>query len=208
MEKIKLFLSETVKVAKENPFAALVVIILMLAVGSGSYVAGRYSAPSKVVEVTKEVEVVKEVIKTVEVIKEVESKNKDLAENLKTHKERIEETKPDGTKTVKETVDTNVDRTVKEVEIRYVDKTVEVEKIVEVEKKVEVEKIVEKNKSDWEVLAKVGVDFLKLSNVPFPVTIGLEVDRRILGPLKVGVWVNTETTFHSVTGGLSVGIEF
>lgn len=189
-----------------NPIFSKIVILVIVACASYSW--GRFDAPTKTVEIIKTAEEIKDVEKTKDTTKESENKIVDTNENKHVHRETIEEVKPDGTKIVKHIEDVNETKVIKEVEIKYVDKVVEVEKTVEIERKVEVEKIVEKDKSNWGVSARVGVDFMKLTNQPFPVTIGLQVDRRIIGPFKVGVWVNTETTFKSVTGGVSLGFEF
>lgn len=186
--------------------------LFILLAGAALFLAGRHSTPPKVVEVIKEVVVEKEKLKVVEVEKIIIEKNKESNEAKRIHKERTEESRPDGTKIVKETTDINVDKTVKEVEVKFVDRVNTVEKEIIVEKKVEIEKIVENN-PDWTVTARLGTDFrnLKLSPLaPYvsPIIVGAEVDRRVVGPFKAGLWVHSSIDFNSVSGGLAVGADF
>jgi hypothetical protein len=199
------------KEASSKPATIVIAVIVVCVLACvGSFWAGRRTAPVETKYVEKQVIVEKEVIKTVEVEKKVDEKKKDEAVAKNVHKERTEVTHPDGTKEVKETVDVNATKVVKEVQIQYVDRIQTVEKVVEVEKKVEIEKVVKNPLPDWGVQARVGVDISAILNPTRggPVVIGLEVDRRIIGPFKAGVWAQTNTTFNQWQAGLSVGAEF
>lgn len=174
---------------------------------------GRVSNPTKVLETQKVVIQEHEIIKVVEVEKIVEGKSKDLIENKRIHKEKIVEIKLDGTKIIKDITDINVDKTIKEVEVRFVDRinTIEKEKIVE--KKIEIVKLLESKKSDWTVMAHLGTTFTELqpsTTIPYfnPILIGVEINRRIIGPIKTGLWVTSNTNFNNLSGGISVGVEF
>jgi hypothetical protein len=196
-------------VSKHRNLTIVIVVILLLI---GSFLAGRYTTTPKVE--TKIVE--KEVIKTVEVEKQVDTTkywdntNKDEATKENVHTNTVKETKPDGTVTEHTITDTNLDHVVKEVEVKYVDRVVTVEKEVQVDKIVTVEKTVKPILPDWEASIKVGASINNLFNPTLgsPLVIGLEVDRRVLGPFKVGVWGSTNTTFNQWQAGVSLGAEF
>lgn len=186
-------------------------LALFALVIAGAFITGRYSAPVQVMETQKVVIQEHETIKVVEVEKTIIEKAKDITEGKSIHKERTEEVRPDGTKLTKETVDINIDRTIRETEIKFVDRTLTVEK--EVEKLVEVvkEKIIVTKKPDWAVTARLGLALseLKLSTaLANPLVVGVEVDRRVLGPVRIGLWADSNTTFSDVRGGLAVGMEF
>jgi hypothetical protein len=178
----------------------------------GSFILGRYTVVPKtnIEYVEKQVVVEKEVVKIVEVTKTIVERVHDSVTEKRVHKERTEETRPDGTKIVRETEDINVEKVVKDVDVKYVDRTNTVEKQVDKEVKVEVIKIVKTPLPDWELAAKVGVNINNLLNPTLgsPVVVGAEIDRRIIGPFKAGVWVTTNTTFNNWQAGLSVNGEF
>ena len=177
----------------------------------GGLYQGRGDKEIQIVETQKVV--IQEVLKIVEVEKVVVNRGRDLNENKTIHKERTEEPRPDGTILVKETTDIGIDRTVKEVEVKYVDRYNITEKVVEVEKIVQVEKIIKPKAADWAVTARLGTSFTEFKpqlTVPYidPLIVGIGVDRRILGPFKAGLWVNSTTKLDSVVGGISLGVEF
>lgn len=188
-----------VKTVRSGLFPYLLLVVLLPV----AFISGRYTAPVKIVE--KRVEVTVE--KLVEVEKKTDTTKIDEELNKHTHKERTVEIKPDGTQVVKETTDTNTEKNTKEVEVKYVDREVVVEKKIEVT----VEKIVESGKPDWTVTARVGVDINRLLNpsVVNPILVGVEIDRRIIGPFKAGVWVQENVTFNTwPTAGVAVSAEF
>lgn len=121
--------------------------------------------------------------KTVEVLKEIEKVV--YRENRHVNTKIIETIKPDGT-IVKETY--IVDETVV-----FVDKEKEVERIKEAMK------IVETQKPQWKVSASTNI---LGKDKPLDVY-QLSVDRRILGPIFVGIYGRTDKEF-----GAGVGIEF
>jgi hypothetical protein len=177
-------------------------LILLFVIGAGFLGYWQGHSNVKIVQTEKIVE--HEVIKVVEVERKVTEKN--LNESKHIHKERVEETHLDGTKTVKETTDIGVERVVKEVEIKYVDRTNTVEKIVE-------KQVLVNNSPDWTVSAKIGTSPTELKPslvVPYfdPLILGVEVQRRIAGPFKGGVWVNTTSKLNTLSGGVSASMEF
>lgn len=141
-----------------------------------------------------------------------EMKNSKVQERY--HKERLETKLPDGTVTIKETEDKNVDSVVqetrKEVEVRVVEveKQVVVTQTVTVEKLVEKEKIVTAAQAQWHVgvLAGISPQFLPTIKLD-TVVIGGEVERRIVGPMFLGVW-GAGTTTGVGMGGIKAGFEF
>lgn len=140
--------------------------LIILALCAFSYGLGRYLTPEKVV--TKEVEVIKEVIK--EVVKE----NTNIKKNTQT--KIVETTYPDG-KYIKETYILDQDTVVIEK-----DTTVSIDK--EVTK--QIEKIIENSKPQYGVAAGAGYNF----DVAKPVYV-VQAERRILGPLFLGVYGTT-----------------
>jgi hypothetical protein len=188
-------------------------IILVAIVGVATFSAGRYSAPTKVQTVEKQVVVTQEKVQIVQVEKASEDKTKDQNSQKHVHRERTETTSPDGTKVVKVVTDVNVDKTIKETDVKVVTVTNTVEKQVEIEKKVEVTKTIERARPDWFLSAKLGTNFstLKVSaTAPYinPLLIGVDGNRRIIGPLFLGLWALTSTDFKSISGGLSASMEF
>lgn len=99
-------------------------------------------------------------------------------EETQTEKETTDRvtTNPDGTKTVEHIVKDTKKET----------------------KEKESLKIVESKKPDWKVSALVGYSFDKKNEV-----YGLDVQKRMLGAISIGVWGTTEKT-----AGLSIGYEF
>lgn len=73
-----------------------------------------------------------------------------------------------------------------------------------VEKIVEHERLVESKKPDWALMGRVGLAFDSLRPV-----YGAEIQRRILGPVSVGLWAQGSTFGRAGSaGGLSVGFTF
>jgi len=162
----------------------------------------------QIVQVEKQVVVVQEKVR-VEVVR---VKDTQVAERI--HKERTEEKRTDGTVIVKETEDHNIDSVVKEHE-----NTIQV-KVVEVTKEVVVERIVLKEKTvtpvlpNWHLGILAGVAPRLDSPAETPVMVGLEVERRILGPLFVGGWamggspVVGTPKLVNFAAGLKIGASF
>lgn len=98
------------------------------------------------------------------------------------------------------------DTTTKTHEVKHPDGTVETDTTVVnrdtdisgTSSKSESKTIVDNTKPQWKVSGLAGYNFSTYEKV-----YGAEVDRRILGPIFVGAWGNTQHT-----GGLSVSIEF
>lgn len=186
---------------KSWPFLA----VLVIGIGIGWYVKPdvvRVEEKLKTVEVEKQVVVTQEKVR-VEVVK---IKDSSVAE--KYHREKTEEKRPDGTVLTKETEDRNVDTVVKEKENQIEVKVVEVEKQVVVTQEVIKEKLVEPVLAQWHlgVLAGVQPQFNPLAVGPF--TFGIEAEHRFIGPIFLGIWGTTNTTFQNMQVGAKVGFEF
>ena len=131
----------------------------------------------------------------------------------KYHREELETRLKDGTYTKKVTIDKNIDSHTKETETKVEVKVVEVEKRIETIKTVTVDKIVEKEKIVKPVLAQWHVGAMGgLTPTLFPLgvqsyVLGAEVERRIIGPVFLGLWGAGTTTGQGM-GGLKVGFEF
>lgn len=172
----------------------LVVGACILAAGLVGYAFGRHTAPDKVVE--------KEVIRTV--TKEdttAREEVKRLTEQLETvkrqtHKETTMVVNADGSKTIKSTVDTKVDRT---NDTRTdLDTKTDMHRVATVESVREVTKLVERRRPDWRIGPMVGFDVRSRS-----ISYGATVERRILGPVSVGAW-----GLSNGTAGLVLTLEF
>lgn len=198
---------------KSKLIAFAVIVFSALGVYIGGYYHGKNQAPTKMVETVKVVEVVKEVVVEREKVRIEIVKVKDTQVAERYHREKTETTSPDGTKVVKEVEDRNIDTVVKEKENSTEVRVVEVIKEVVVEKKVDVVKVVENDRPDWEVMAKVGTnisEFKPQLTAPYfsPLLLGVDVNRRLVGPVKAGAWAMSNTRFDSVSAGLSLGVEF
>jgi hypothetical protein len=185
-------------------------LVLLVAGLAGGIAIGWGFKPDvvKVEEKTQVVEVEKQVVVVQEKVRVEVVKVKDTQVVERWHREKTDETKPDGTRIVKEIEDRNVDSIVKEKENSTEVKVVEVEKQVVVEKEVVKEKVVTPMLAQWHVGALVGLtpQFLPTVGVQNWV-IGAEVERRIVGPVFGGVWGAGTTTGQGM-GGLKLGVEF
>jgi len=132
----------------------------------------------------------------------------------KYHREVLETKLADGTYTKKTTVDKNIDSHTKETETKVEVRVVEVEKKIETIRTEYVDKIVEKEKIVTPMLAQWHVGVIGGLTPQFSPSIGVqnwvvggEVERRIVGPVFLGIWGAGTTTGQGM-GGLKVGFEF
>ena len=153
-------------------------IVLAASIG---YAAGRYFVPAKVTTKTE----IKEVEKIVEKRVEVEKKTR---KNDKTTI-IVEITKPDGTKEKRTMIvdkgETNIDLSKDFSSERETKKDVSSETVVDTTK-------------NWQANGLVGINIDTKTEI-----YGLQVERRLFGPLKVGVFGMTNKTV-----GASIGVEF
>jgi len=133
-----------------------------------------------------------EKVRTVEVVREVKVSDRATARNVVRRKTTSKT--PDGT-TKTETV-TTIGVTEREISTTSTAKTAEKHTERETAR-------VESNPADWRVSALVGGQ-LKLSPISFNTLVyGAAVERRLLGPVWVGVW-----GISSGTAGVSLTLEF
>lgn len=162
----------------------------------------------KIVEVEKQVVVVKEVVK-VEVVRVKDTQIVD-----RWRREKTETQMPDGTLTKREVEERNIDTVVKEKETKAEVKVVEVVKEVVVEREKVVEKRTEPVLPNWHAGALVGAAPRFDQPLATPVMVGLEVERRVAGPVWLGGWaiggspVVGGFALTNVAVGLKVGMEF
>lgn len=162
----------------------------------------------RTVEVEKQVVVEKEVVR----VEVVHVKDTTVVERW--HREKTEEKKPDGTVTIKEVEDRNIDSHTKERENSTTVQVVEVEKQVVVEKEKIVEKRIEPILPNWHLGVLAGVAPRFDSPLDTPVVIGIEAERRILGPIWLGAWgmggspVVGGFKVVNASVGIKVGLEF
>lgn len=176
-------------------------IAVYVAIGLGGLVVGRITAPEsvRVEERLKTVEVEKQVVVTVEKVEVQVVKVKDSAVQDRYRREEKTVSSPDGTVTVTETEERNIDTVVKETENKTEVKVVEVEKQVIVEREKLVEKIIQPVMPSWKINAVANSSIHNLTSIGY----GAQVERRILGPIWVGGIVTSN-------GGVSAtaGIQF
>lgn len=172
----------------------------LLSTSVGAYF-GTKLAPNKIIEreAIKEQEKVvqKEAEKSVEEIK-IDSKQEKVVKKIKVQIE-----KPDGTKIQIEKEDSTENKQEAKEVVKYVEKEVVVEREKIVEKKSE--RIVD-NRASWMFGAKIGLDSLTPTAQNY--IVGVEADRRILGPFWLGVWATTNPTFSKPAAGLSLKMEY
>jgi hypothetical protein len=162
----------------------------------------------KVVEVAKEVVVVKEVVR-VEVVR---VKDTQVVDRWRREKTEVQD--PDGTVTKKEVEERNIDTVVKEKETKAEVKIVEVIKEVVVEREKIVERTVEPVLPKWHAGVLAGVAPRFDQPLATPVMVGLEVERRLAGPVWLGGWAMGGSpvvggfALTNVAIGLKVGMEF
>lgn len=162
-----------------------IVISSVLLLGIGAAI-GRFEGPAKVVTKT-ETKVV-----TQTVVKEVEKKSTENKKNTVTT--ITETTKPDGTKT-RTIVIRNKD------DIKVVDNT-KVDEKTNTTSDTKSSTVTTYDRGKWSVEALASVSKPRLTNLG-TVSYGLEVDRKIIGPISVGVFGLTDQTY-----GATLGISF
>lgn len=192
--------------------AGVAVLLLM----GGSYAVGRYMTPPDVKEVVKVevqekiVTVEKQVVVTQDRIVYVEKKNN----NVKTETTVV--TNPDGSSTT-HTVTTDTSTT-DIASSRETDTTATKEKEVAVEKseKIDQERIVTSAKPQWRLGGRVEGGVLFLRPIVPVLSVGLQAERRIIGPFFMGLSATVDmgvslagvTGPYSVKGGITLGAEF
>lgn len=163
-----------------------------------AFTAGRYSAPDRVEYRDREVvrTVVQEDTQARERVAELTAQLETMSRH--TRREVTTEKRPDGTEVTHSVTDTRVD-TVKETSART-DRVAEVEtqKHAETERTRETQKLELRDRPDWRVGLLAG------ATVDLRPSIGVHVERRILGPLSLGAWLLPQAQ----AAGLSLSIEF
>lgn len=189
----------------------ILVAFLVLATAAGGFTFGRYGTAERVVVQDRVVEKVveKEVVKYVDRVVEKIVHDKAAARAVRVVK--VEVTKPDGTVTKTETTEdkTVIDEhaatdktemvTLDKSTVKYVDRVVE--------HKVEITKPM----PDWRIHVLAGVSTLRIpglvTGTPLDVLqdipMGVQVERRIVGPISAGAW-----GLSTGQVGLSLSLEF
>jgi hypothetical protein len=182
----------------------------------GSYAVGRYMTPPDVKEVVKVevqekiVEVEKQVVVVQDRIVYLEKKNN----NIKT--ETTTTTNPDGSSTT-HTVTTDTSTT-DIASSRETDTTATKETTKEVARESSTEKTVEVSsaKPQWRLGGRLEGGALLLGPVVPVVSVGIQAERRIIGPFFMGLSATVDmgvslagvTGPYSVKGGITLGAEF
>lgn len=184
---------------------------------AAAFAGGRFTAqgPSvKEVVKTEVVEVEKEVIRYVNV--EVEKKVYVKGETRDVVREVVIIKAPDGTETTKITeTDKTKTTTASSNEVVKTETRV-TERESESESKVDKVVVVDGMKAQWHVGIKIGAGGrLAIPAISPVMQFGVSAERRIVGPLWIGLWVDTQLSLpapgippQAVTGGISVALEF
>lgn len=185
------------KAKKFLPFVIVAVVFLLAGAGLGW---GLKPDVVKIEEKEKIVTVEKVVDRVVEKVVEVKVKDTQYVERWHT----VKVTAPDGT--VTETADKSKDAVIKEADNTV--KTVEVIKTVEVEKVVTREIKIDPVLAQWRVGVSGGAQFLT-AQFPAPVVVlGVEGERRIAGPIWLGVVGSVNAQLSAFDIRAKVAIEF
>lgn len=202
------------------------IVLVLVCVGGGIAIGwGLKPDVVKIEEKLVEKEVVVKDGRIDELLTQLATLNRDYQEmknsqtNERYHKEILETVNADGSKTVKTTIDKNVNTVVQETKKEVEIKVVEVEKkVVEIQtvtvtKDVVVEKVTTPVLAQWSVGLMVGVAPRFDNPSTTPIMVGVEAERRLVGPVWGGVWLmaGSPVTAFGVTnsaGGLKARIEF
>jgi hypothetical protein len=184
-----------------------------------AFATGRYTVPTKTVTVEKEkvVEKVvekiddKKVFELTEKISSLEAEKQHFQKNVK-KTEHIHKN-ADGSTDITRTYDSTETKVVEKEVVKYLDREVKVvetkvvDRVVDRVVTVEKEKIVDAQKPQWKLTPMVGVnvrDFqISQSLTTGPLTYGGMAERRIVGPIFLGVW-----GMSSGSGGIAATVEF
>lgn len=188
------------KLQKFGPIALLIALLF-----GGGYATGRFTAPQKVVTQIKTVtqtqdKIVYQTQTQIQVVHDV-----DVQHDIQIKTVTVEA--KDGTKT---TTTTEADHSKSEAQV----KAAETEATQKAETKTvyqtqTITKTVEREKPQWSLALQPGFSlgtsqYNLLSAIPVPrLMANVVVERRILGPVFVGVWASTK-----LDGGLSLRLEF
>lgn len=199
------------KIKAHWPLVAVAVVCLLGGIGIGW---GAKPAVVQVHEVTKEVTVEKKVVDEVAVQAEVDRRVKEITAQMDTHQVVVVVTKPDGTKTQTTTTDTHSKQDTKDTTDQTKTQVVTVIKEVQVDHTVTVEKTITPVLAQWHLGILVGVAPRFDAPATTPIMVGIEAERRIVGPVFAGAWVMAGSPVvggFNVTNaavGLKVGFEF
>lgn len=195
---------------KAHPRVLITILVLVLLVVA--FAAGRQFGPTKVVTKTETVEVQKVVtqVQTQVVTKTVYVH--DVAKDV--HKVTTTTKKPDGTVTTTTTVDDKSKSETSASSQQVAQQTVEKTKDTDIDTKTLT--ITETYKPQWHLGLRLGLggEFMPGTAPGLIVSGGLQAERRILGPVFMGVWADVHTRAipfgaapYTVVGGLSLSLE-
>lgn len=201
---------------KLGPHAPLIVV---MGVGFAILATIQHLFPQeRIVEKTVVKEVIREVTKSEEIATELSKLREELKEaktalmNERYRREKTWNKTADGAESSHEVEEKNISSVVTETKESVKVQVVEVEKQVvvtqtnTVERQVEVEKIREPVLKNWRVSPMVGVAFDAKPGFN-GVVYGADVERRIIGPVWVGLWGAGNTTVGGMVGA-KLSLEF
>lgn len=194
---------------KRNIILGAVAIAFIAFVGGGAVGWAIKPDQVRIEEKVRMVEVEKQVVVTQEKVRVEVVKVKDTQTVERYRKEKT--TSPDGT--IREVEERNIDAVSKETVNNTEVKVVEVEKKVEVEKQVDRVVKIDPVLAQWRAGLMVGAS-LQVDNIAkSPIMVGVEAERRIAGPVWIGVWAMAGSTVQQFqltqpTAGLKLAVEF
>jgi len=192
----------------------IVGIVAIVALG-GSFAAGRYTLPAKIVETIKTVEIEKQVVHTEYVTVEKLVYVKAVANNVVTNTVVTE--RPDGTK-VTETKTVDLTKT-EEASTKEVETAASTETEIVKSKTGDTYKAVEYYRPQWHASISIGAGVRAIGELTPQLAFGAQIERRILGPFFAGLNLSTSVGVRpalspplqppiNIIVGLVFGMEF
>lgn len=186
--------------------AGIVVILL-----AGAFAGGRYSNPGKTVEHVVTQTVVQDHVVTVEKVVTQTVYVKQVAKNVQT--DTVVTKKADGTVVT----ETKVSDTTKIGVQEHQESSSQLSQDTKLMESTKTDslKVTDSSKPQWHLHVDGGAGARFVGQTTPVLVIGVGIERRILGPLYLGVWGQTTLGLlspsappYEVAGGLSVGLEF
>ncbi len=208
MNSKQIFNTSTNFVKNHSVVVSIIVVVVLL---TGAFAAGRYTIPTKIVTKT-EVQTVEKVVTQIQT-QYVEKKVyvTDEKKNVVTVVDVVK--KPDGTEETKTTITDKTETAATNTDQASSTLTDNIIKSDSTDSKTS--KVVDNTKPQWHLALRVGGGAqFGLGAVSPRLDLGLQAERRILGPVFMGLYadvlapvVGLPTPPYTVVGGLVVGLE-
>jgi hypothetical protein len=177
----------------QNHWRAAGVSLLCLLLLGGGFLAGRRSAPERVVTVTQ----THETVRTVEVEKKATQTQTHVARAAHRTTKTVTTRTPDGTTTTTRETTTDTHTAGDTSQATQTERSAQAERTIDTKARTETT-----NSAAWRISGLVGLS--RGAGVPsLQVVYGGHVERRLFGPVTAGAWFLT-----SGAAGVSLGVEF